>query len=206
MKLVSVRAIALAWVLSVPGGAPAWAQETLKPTNDAPLPAAAAVWPPLGAVAVAPQVESAAEEISLRLSQTASTDGEPIAQGPSVPAFEPGPVAAPTEKSAAPDELAPPSPALPLPPAATSPGKPSPAAKACLFAAASTLPLVPDAKISSASAAPIGSMAGDGLYRDFRVILIVDALGMTTTVEFSCRSADTPEIFGAEILSARILE
>lgn len=145
-----------------------------------------------------------------QVSQPLVTQGpESIAQGPSIPSFEPLPPGAdfvsPTDNAlpAASEPQAQPAQPLASP---INPGQPGPAAKACLFAAASTLPLVPDARITSASAAPFGSMENEGLYRDFRVILIVDALSMTTVVEFICRSADTPEIFGAEILSARILE
>lgn len=211
VKGISARALLLAWGLSVAGGFAASAEVAPAALDPAPSQPIVQAWPPRGWVAAAvSQVDTAAEEIALRLAQDAPSD-QPLAQAPSVPAFveQPAPeadaAAVPGDPAQTPAMLEP-GPALALPPEATSPAQPSPAAKACLFAAASTLPLVPDAKITSASAAPIGSMAGDGLYRDFRVILVVDALGMTTTVEFACRSADTPEIFGAEILSARILE
>lgn len=194
------------WVLFGPGTFALAARSEIAPAAPEGLARVSlGDWLLAGRPARAVRVDSAAEEITLRLAQGAAP-GEGFAQGPSIPSFESQTSDTPPAVDPLLTPPAAPTPALPLPPEATSPGQPSPAAKACLFAAASTLPLVPDAKITSASAAPMGSMAGDDMYRDFRVILIVDALAMTTTVEFICRSADTPEIFGAEILSARILE
>lgn len=200
-----IRAVLAGWVL-VGSGSYAIASVAQGVGEADPHPSFAGWGRPLDRAAAAAEIDTAAEEIAARLALGAAADGS-MAQGPSIPSFD-TPPGEPSAKSPplAPAEPEPPAPPLPLPPATTGPEKPTPAAKACLFAAASTLPLVPDARISSASAAPLGSMAGDEMYRDFRVILIVDALGMSTTVEFICRSADTPEIFGAEILSARILE
>jgi hypothetical protein len=199
----------LVWALAA-SGSPGHAQ--MPPTDGNPLSvsetaaAEIALWVAVGSRASSGgALPDAADGVGMPSAAGADFWPADLAQAPTVPPAQGG-AADPdgdglSGADAVSTELA-----IPLPPAVPGSERPSPAAKACLFAAASTLPLVPDAKITSASAAPMGSMTAEDMFRDFRVILIVDALAMSTTVEFLCRSADTPEIFGAEILSARILE